>query len=201
MCLITCAGFWHHSGFVMTRYKGYRSGTIRHDEWDYRQSAWYFVTICTADRRPFFGRVRNGIIGLTRSGCVAAREWQRAPMVRSYVRLDAWVVMPDHVHGLIGITTESPVYTDGDLADPDAVDSSRRNESTEVMESTPNDEFRLHAHSLGAIIGQYKSVCTKQIRRHGRSEFEWQSRFYDKIIRTRREFRAVRRYIRAHPDK
>jgi hypothetical protein len=116
----------------MTRYKGYRSGTIRHDEWDYRTAAWYFVTICTADRRPFFGRVRNGIIGLSRAGCVAAREWQRTPAVRSYVRLDAWVVMPDHVHGLIGITTESP------------------------------NEFRLHAHSLGAIIGQYKSVCTKK---------------------------------------
>jgi hypothetical protein len=54
---------------------------------------------------------------------------------------------------------------------------------------------------LGAIIGQYKSVCTKQIRRHGRPEFEWQSRFYDKIIRTRRAFRAVRQYIQNHPDE
>jgi REP element-mobilizing transposase RayT len=186
----------------MTRYKGgYRSGTIRHDKWDYRRAAWYFVTICTEDRRPFFGRVRNGIIGLSGAGGVAAREWQRTPAVRSYVRLDAWVVMPDHVHGLIGITTESPAYSDGDMSKQHAVDSSRRDESTASGDAEFQNEFRLHAHSLGAIIGQYKSVCTKQIRRYGRSEFEWQSRFYDKIIRTRRAFRAVRRYIRAHPDE
>ncbi|PSQ97773.1 MAG: hypothetical protein BRD55_01135 [Bacteroidetes bacterium SW_9_63_38] len=110
----------------MTRYKGYRPGTIRHDDWEYRRAAWYFVTICTEHRRPFFGRVRNGIIGLSRAGCVAAWEWQRTPVVRSYVRLDAWVVMPDHVHGLMGITTESPFYDRNDTIDGHGVDSSRR---------------------------------------------------------------------------
>ena len=95
----------------MTRYNGYRSGTIRHDDWEYRRAGWYFVTICTGDRRPFLGRVRNGIVGLSAAGCIAAREW------------------------------------------------------------------------------------------HGRPEFEWQSRFYDRIIRDAEAFRAVRRYIRAHLDK
>jgi REP element-mobilizing transposase RayT len=63
------------------------------------------VTICTGNRRPFFGQVRNGIIGLSAAGCIAAREWQRTPVVRPSVRLDAWIVTPDHIHDLIGIMT------------------------------------------------------------------------------------------------
>lgn len=185
----------------MPRYRRYRSGTIRHSGWDYRRSAWYFVTICTADRRPFFGQVRNGIVGLSRAGCIAAHEWQRTPEVRPYVRLDAWIVMPDHIHGLIGITTESPAYCDAHLSHYHGVDTSRRDASTDEFSDEGTNEFRLHAHSLGAIIGQYKSVCTKRIRRNGTPEFEWQSRFYDRIVRTANAFRAARRYILAHPDQ
>jgi len=185
----------------MTRYNGYRSGTIRHDDWDYRRSAWYFVTICTEHRRPFFGRVRNGIIGLSAAGCIAAREWQRTPEVRPYVRLDAWIVMPNHVHGLIGITTDSPAYSGDNPPQHTPVDSSRRGESTGTLDDESTNEFRLRAHSLGAIMGRYKSVCTKQIQRNGMPQFEWQSRFYDRIIHDAEAFRAARRYIRAHPDK
>ena len=185
----------------MTRYNGYRSGTIRHDDWEYRRAGWYFVTICTGDRRPFLGRVRNGIVGLSAAGCIAAREWQRTPVVRPYVRLDVWIVMPGNVHGLIDITTDSPACSGDNPPGYPNVDSSRRDESTESLDAKSAVEFRLRAHSLGAIIGRYKSVCTKQIRGDGRPEFEWQSRFYDRIIRDAEAFRAVRRYIRAHLDK
>jgi REP element-mobilizing transposase RayT len=184
----------------MTRYKGYRSGTIRHDEWDYRRSAWYFVTICTEDRHSFFGQVRNGVVGLSAAGCIAAQEWRRTPSVRPYVRLDAWIVMPDHIHGLIGITTESPFYSGNDATNQSAVDSSRRDESTATGDGENDNDFRLRAHSLGAIMCQYKSVCTKRIRRNGMPQFEWQSRFYDRIVRTRDAFRRARRYIQNHPD-
>jgi REP element-mobilizing transposase RayT len=185
----------------MTRYNGYRSGTIRHDDWEYRRAGWYFVTVCTGDRRPFLGRVRNGVVGLSAAGCIAAREWQRTPVVRPYVRLDVWIVMPGNVHGLIDITTDSPACSGDTPPGHPNVDSSRRDESTESLDAKSADEFRLRAHSLGAIIGRYKSVCTKQIRGDGRPEFEWQSRFYDRIIRDAEAFRAVRRYIRAHLDK
>jgi REP element-mobilizing transposase RayT len=185
----------------MTRYNGYRSGTIRHDDWEYRRAGWYFVTICTGNDNMHGGRVRNGIVGLSAAGCIAAREWQRTPVVRPYVRLDVWIVMPGNVHGLIDITTDSPACSGDTPPGHPNVYSSRRDESTESLDAKSADEFRLRAHSLGAIIGRYKSVCTKQIRGDGRPEFEWQSRFYDRIIRDAEAFRAVRRYIRAHLDK
>lgn len=216
------------------RYRGYRSDTIRLDSWDYRRSAWYFVTICTHNRIPYFGAVRGGIVGFSPAGCIAAQEWRRTPEVRPYVRLGAWIVMPNHVHGLIGITTESPGHDDatgtdtsecdgsnttGDDGDSDGadashrsgskstdptpvdgsrhaqsnspksvpVDASRRDASTQENTGGSNDEFRLHAHSLGAIIGQYKSVCTKRIRAACRPDFGWQSRCYrsvNKSVRT-----------------
>ena len=211
------------------RYNGYRSDTLRLDAWDYRRSAWYFVTICTHDRVSYFGTVRNGIVGLSPAGCMAAHEWRRTPEVRPYVRLGAWVVMPNRpkgdsrsergvnlVHGLIGITTESPAHdvvagtdtskrdgsnTAGDADNSNAVDASRRDASTHGCNAESTDKFRLHAHSLGAIIGQYKSVCTKRIRAAYRPDFGWQSRYYDRIVRTRREWTAVQRYIYQNPGK
>jgi len=65
------------------------------------------VTICTGRRHLFFGEVQNGIVGLSAAGCIAAREWQRTPVVRPYVRLDAWIVMPNHIHKLIKLP---PIY-------------------------------------------------------------------------------------------
>jgi len=135
----------------MRRYKGiYRIDSTRLLDYDYTSAGWYHVVTCTRDRVCILGGVRDGIMGLSRAGCVVAQEWQRTPAVRSYVRLDAWMVMPNHMHGIIGITAESP-------AQP-SVETSRR----DVSMANPS---RLKAHSLGAIIGPFKSVCTKRIRR------------------------------------
>jgi hypothetical protein len=98
---------------------------------------------------------------------------------------------------LIGITTVSPAYSGDNPPHHPAVDSSRRDESTQSVDAKSTNEFRLRAHSLGAIIGRYKSVRTKQIRRNGIPEFEWQSRFYDRIVHDADAFRAVRRYSRS----
>jgi REP element-mobilizing transposase RayT len=184
----------------------YHPESIRLDGWDYRQSAWYFLTICTQDRRPYFGAVRNGIVGLSRAGCIAAQEWRRTPEVRPYVRLDAWIVMPNHVHGILGITTESPGHNAA-KSDPSKslgnndVETSRRDVSTGANEREPKDKPQLRAHSVGAIIGQYKSVCTKRIRAECRPDFGWQARFYDRILRNRQEFEAARRYVNQNSAK
>ncbi len=78
----------------------YRIETARWPRHDYAAPGWYFVTICTKGRACFFGEVRGGVMGLSEAGCTVAEEWQRTPQVRPYVCLDAWIVMPNHVHGL-----------------------------------------------------------------------------------------------------
>ena len=90
----------------MAHRRASHSGSSRHDEWDYRQSAWYFITICTDQRLPYFGEVRKGIMGLSRTGCVAAHYWRKIATLNDHAVLDAFVVMPNHVHGLLGLDSK-----------------------------------------------------------------------------------------------
>lgn len=73
----------------------------RTDDWDYTQPAAYFVTICTADRMHLFGTVEEGRMSLNVPGRIAAEEWQRSETIRDRVHLDAFVVMPNHLHGIV----------------------------------------------------------------------------------------------------
>jgi REP element-mobilizing transposase RayT len=93
--------------------------------------------------------------------------------------LDEFVVMPNHLHGILVIT--------GDQGK-----TSHRDVSTKA---------RLQSQSLGAMIGQFKSVCTKRIRGAGFLQFAWQSRFYEHIIRDERSIGSIRQYIVDNPVK
>ncbi|MDZ7694018.1 MAG: transposase [Balneolaceae bacterium] len=77
--------------------------SIRLKGWDYRNPGLYFVTICTQDRRHHFGEIKNGIMGLSVPGCIAWHYWRQIPDHQSNVILDQFVVMPNHLHGIIGI--------------------------------------------------------------------------------------------------
>ena len=99
--------------------------------------------------------------------------------VRQHVELDEFVVMPNHLHGIL-VINEGPKKT------------SHRDVSTKTY---------LRSQSLGAIIGQFKSVCTKRIRGCGFSRFGWQARFYEHIIRDESSLGNIRQYIVDNPAK
>jgi putative transposase len=167
----------------MTKFKNkYRVESTRLPGWDYSQPGWYFVTICTRDRLCFFGDVVDGAMRLSPIGEIVAEEWRKTPQIRPNVELDEWIVMPNHVHGIIVITVTAVV-----------VETPRRGVSTTMGGLT--------AGSLGAIVGQIKSVCTKRIWAAGYTDFGWQSQFYDRIIRDELTLERVREYIRNNPLK
>jgi len=123
---------------------------------------------------------------LNEIGKIVDEEWKRTEEVREYIELDYFVVMPNHIHGIIildNVETTGPVV-------------SNKTEAIHRIASTT-----LQANSLGSIIGQFKSVCTKRIRKSGKSSFQWQSRFYDRIIRNDRELFQIRKYIEQNPLK
>jgi putative transposase len=161
--------------------------------WDYRWAGWYFITICTGDRRCWFGDVVDGRVRLSEVGVVVAEEWRNTGEIRPNVVLDQWVIMPNHLHAIVvisnGIVVETP----------------RRRVSTVRCASTvrgvPTGSTRLRPNSLGSIIGQFKSVCTKRIRAEGFVDFAWQPRFYDHLIRSNRALDNIRRYIADNPSK
>jgi putative transposase len=119
----------------------YRSDSMRFPWWDYAGAGWYFVTICTQHRQCVLGEIVEGSVRLSPAGLIVEEEWRRTATVRPDVRLDEFAVMPNHVHAIVVLTG-------------DHKKTSHRDVST---------KSRLPSQSLGAIIGQFKSVCTKRI--------------------------------------
>jgi hypothetical protein len=124
--------------------------SIRLPGYDYTQPGAYFVTFVAHDRECLFGEVMDGVMWLNAFGEIVRDEWFRTAVVRPYVMLDPneFVVMPNHVHGIIWITGRG-----------DPVGRPHDND---------RDDQRPHgpaAGSVGAIIGQIKSIAAKRIAR------------------------------------
>ncbi len=192
----------------MTKFKNkYRIESTRLPGWDYTTPGWYFVTICTKNREPFFGQVVNGVMRLSPIGEIVAEEWQKTEEIRENVTMDASVIMPNHVHGVIIIHEQRdddnvvmPGFTANPVAMAQSVETPRRGVSTDWGQTAKATQ-NWKSGSLGAIIGQIKSVCTKRIWAAGYPEFGWQSRFYDHIIRNRESLEHIRAYIYNNPKQ
>ena len=137
---------------AMNRYDAYSTHhrSRRLPGYDYRRAGWYFVTICTKNRLPLFGEVRGGIMGLNEAGCIAYACWATIPDHVPCARLDAFIVMPNHVHGLIGLLPQTDPVASGHapaLHGPDASPSGP-------------DASLPRPGSLSVVIGSYKSAVT-----------------------------------------
>jgi len=163
-----------------------RRKSIRLKEYDYSFTGWYYVTICTKNFRNWFGEIKKGKIILNDLGKIVEEEWLKTMEIRTNVDLDYYVIMPNHFHGNIIIMD---------------VETSRRDVLKENETGQRPVSTQLKPNSLGSIIGQFKSICTKRIHKLGFSEFQWQPRFYDHIIRNEEDLSRIREYIQNNPLK
>src|SRR5438105_14391093 len=83
--------------------------SLRLDGWDYSEPAVYFITVTTAARKPLFGAVLDDEVKLSRFGEIAREEWMNSPTLRKDLELDGFVIMPNHVHGLVVLRCTEPV--------------------------------------------------------------------------------------------
>jgi len=175
----------------MTLYKDkYRVETNRLRHWDYASEGFYFVTICTYERLCLLGAIDNGIMQMSPAGEIVAEEWLKTGSLRKNVMLDKWVVMPNHFHAIIAITnTKSGSTNDSSQRETSQRETSQRDVST-----------GLKPDSLGSIINQFKSACTKKIQAAGH-DFGWQTRYYDHVIRNEKSLEEIRGYIINNPLK
>lgn len=162
----------------------YRIESSRLKDWDYSKSAIYFVTICTQKMAKYFGYIEKGQINYSKEGEIVKQEWLKSAEIRPYVVLDEYITMPNHFHGIIALLK-------------DDINTNSQKETTQRVVSTSKT---LKADSLGSVIGQFKSKCTKRIREIN-IEFRWQSRFHDRIIRNEKELDTIREYIFYNPLK
>ncbi|MBN2367040.1 MAG: transposase [Calditrichaeota bacterium] len=161
----------------MSLYKNkYRIESSRLKGWDYSSPGNYFITICTKNRKCLLGDVVNGKIVLSEMGKIVENYWREIPNHFNGIILDEFVIMPNHVHGIISIV-----------------------ETPKLGVSTITGDTRNSPH-IGIIINQFKRICTIRIRTSNPGISVWQSRFHDHIIRDRNELTRIRQYIINNPD-
>ncbi|MBU1104656.1 hypothetical protein KJ664_02010 [Patescibacteria group bacterium] len=174
----------------------YNRRSIRLKEYDYSQNGWYFVTICTQNRKCLFGEIPfvgadqcvcpNPVVRLNTAGNIVNKWWLELKNKFTNVELDEYVVMPNHIHGIINI----------------------------VSGAHPLGAHPLGAHPLGAhtgaplqeIIQWFKTMSTNEYIRLVKSgalpPFEksvWQRNYYEHIIRTKNELNRIQFYIKENP--
>ena len=154
-----------------------RRKCIRVPGHDYGTVGCYFVTVCVADRRKCLCEIHEDRVDLKNQGLTVEAELRRLPERFGYVDLDAFQVMPDHVHFILCLVADSPEHT----------------------------KFRSlgfsQSRSLPMVVNHFKGTVTKNLRRTVDPEFAWQRRFYERFIRHDRELHAIRDYIASNPDR
>jgi len=153
--------------------------------YDYSQAGAYFVTICTDNRELFFD---DDILRQIAEEC-----WLAIPEFNPGVELDEWVVMPNHLHGVLvlqDVGTFDKTSAEGVFSNAPTRDKSNR---FSVMSPQRG--------SLGLVIRKFKSAVTGKCRAINRFDFAWQSNYYDHIVRNERELNAIRQYIANNPAK
>ena len=176
----------------------------RHAAFDYRSFAAYFVTICAHDRRCLFGVIRRGRMALNAHGRIAVAEWERSEAMRDEVVLDAFVVMPNHLHGIVclvppDVDDVSPRGYNLDVGPHGDAALQKQSEHPRWKEGRPQRQ----AKSLGSMIAGFKGAVTTRIneRRDTPGASVWQSRYHDRILRDEGEWRACREYIIRNPER
>ncbi len=171
------ADYWqiHHRKSIRLKNHDYRHGT-------------YFVTICTAGREPIFGTIYDQRMFLNPWGCIAHEHWKKNAYCYPFASLDAFVVMPNHLHGII------------------TIDSRSRSRGTSNRAPTGHQSALRHFHELPdhtlcSVIHGFKAAVTREICKidDSLSGSLWQRNYHDSILYTPDEIDIVRRYIVNNP--
>ncbi len=164
-----------------------RRTSLRLPGYDYTRPGGYYVTIVTKDRIPLFGRVVDGEMILNDLGRIVVDAWNDLPNHYPHVLLDAFIVMPDHVHGIV-------VLTDGQDRGMERARRARRDS---------RGDRGPRRHGLPEIVRAFKSFSARRIneRRGTPGVSVWQRGYYDRILRTAADWRSARWYIATNPQR
>jgi len=153
----------------------FRLDTTRLSTWDYGSNGKYFVTICTDHKVPYFGPVDKPGAIFSKIGDYACQCWESIPLHYPFVQLDQFIIMPDHIHGILCFGKKNRTGWN------------------------PN-QFGPQSQNLAAVIRGYKGGIKTFANIHA-IDFHWQSRYFDRIIRNDRELNLIRNYILNNPRK
>lgn len=169
--------------------------SIRLRGYDYSQDGAYFVTIVTFGRACLFGEIINGEMVLNETGKIIQNWWDDIPIHFPAVETGAFVIMPNHIHGIIIITAGR-----GAVPAPFSMNDDEKGGENLGGETPPLQPTK--KLTLGQIVAYFKYKSTKEINAldgAGVVTQLWQRNYYERIIRNNREMDAIWRYIEANP--
>ena len=160
--------------------------SIRLKGYDYSKEGLYFVTICTHNRENLFGEIKDGEMFLNEFGKIAEEKWFDLLNHIKNIELHEFVVMPNHIHGIIEICT---VGADSKPA--------------QYSETELKEESMVENVKLSEIVRQYKTFTAKQINKHRNIQGipVWQRNYYENIIRNEEIYNKVSEYIKTNPQR
>lgn len=185
----------NQSMYVMNKFKG---GFARAKMFDFGQNGCYFITINTKDREMIFGDIIDETMKLSKAGQIAIDIWLEIPNKFPFIRLGAFVAMPDHFHGLLHIEQ----LDDGSIT-PRLLSGQLIKESTyELTKDTPGGitgyKNPMMYENISRVIRWFKGRSTFEIRKIETS-FVWQPRFYCQIVFKKWEMAVITKYIQNNP--
>ncbi len=180
--------------------------SIRLKGYDYSQSGLYFITICCQHRRCLFGKITVGANSirpnnqsirpemiLNEFGQIAHNEWIKTPEIRDNVELGEFIIMPNHIHGIIRLRG-------GELPSPNKSNSPIKL-GDRIIRGEFNSPPQSPSNNIGAIVRGYKSSVTKQLNLLNIGCVVWQRNYYEHIIRDDKSFQNITNYIKNNPAK
>jgi REP element-mobilizing transposase RayT len=162
--------------------------SVRGKKYDCSRPGKYFITICTHNYECILGEILNEEMRLNDAGNIAEKCWKEIPNHFQNVKLDEFVVMPNHVHG-IAVLNESVGI---EYIQPN---TKNINAGIQNLEPLQNTYQHIIPKSLGSIIRSYKAAVAHECKKNDHPDFRWQRSFYEHIIRNDRELHNIRNYI------
>ncbi|HPX60001.1 MAG TPA: transposase [Bacteroidales bacterium] len=190
----------------MTSRHKYHRRSIRLKGYDYSQEGLYFITICCQDKICRFGHIENKKMIHNQYSIIAHNEWIKTPQIRPNIILHEFIIMPNHMHGIIEIIyrgkSNSPLCT-GELNSPQYTGelNSPKIEFPKIKTNVCDTPLQSPSQTIGAIVRGYKSAVTKQLNALGMHEKLWQRNYYEHIIHNEQSYIRISEYICDNPQK
>ncbi|MBK9662296.1 MAG: hypothetical protein IPO71_04045 [Nitrosomonas sp.] len=171
----------------------HRRKSIRLQGYDYSQAGAYFITVCTHHRVPLFGEIVDGVMVLNTAGQIVEKCWCAIPEHFPQVTLDEFVVMPNHVHGIITVGANN-VGANDYLPLP--------SDETPIQSNEPPRPLQ-HGTSrtIGSMVRGFKIGVTRWFRANTDIHAVWQRNYYEHIIRNEDAYLAIAEYIQTNPQR
>ncbi len=175
--------------------------SIRLKGYDYSSAGAYFVTICLHEKACLFGEVNNAAMILSPIGKIVQDYWLEIPQHFENVELGAFIVMPNHLHGILNILDVGVQY----IEPLQSIEPLPRHiEPQQRIESQPSQKHeyqKIIPKSIGSIVRSFKAAVTRWCNDNGNKHFKWQRNFHERVIRNEKELIRISEYVLNNPAK